>query len=67
METAKAFARNTGKTPIVINKEIPGFVVNRINAAVTHEALSLLEKGIASVEDIDLAAICESHELPERR
>ena len=56
VETAKAFARNTGKTPIVINKEIPGFVVNRINAAVTHEALSLLEKGIASVEDIDLAA-----------
>ena len=36
---------------------IPGFVANRINAAVTHEALSLLEKGIATVEDIDTA--CE--------
>ena len=33
------------------------FVANRINAAVVHEALSLLEKGIASVEDIDTA--CE--------
>ncbi len=56
VEIAKEFARNTGKTPIVIQKEIAGFVVNRINAAVTHEALSLLEKGVASVEDIDLAA-----------
>ena len=42
VEIAKEFARNTGKTPIVIQKEIAGFVVNRINAAVTHEALSLL-------------------------
>ena len=56
VRTAAAFARATGKTPIIIQKEIPGFVVNRINAAVTHEALSLLEKGVASVEDIDLAA-----------
>lgn len=57
IEIAKAFAVNTGKSPIVIQKEIPGFVANRINAAVTHEALSLLEKGIATVEDIDTA--CE--------
>lgn len=55
--TAKAFAQSTGKSPIVLNKEIAGFVANRINAAVTHEACSLLEKGIASVEDIDTA--CE--------
>ena len=54
---AKKFAVNTGKTPIQINKEIAGFVANRINAAVTYEALSLLQKGIASVEDIDTA--CE--------
>lgn len=57
IETARAFAVNTGKAPIVINREIAGFVANRINAAVTHEACSLLEKGIASVEDIDTA--CE--------
>ncbi|NBL00968.1 MAG: 3-hydroxyacyl-CoA dehydrogenase family protein, partial [Erysipelotrichia bacterium] len=50
-------AKNTGKSPILINKEIAGFVANRINAAVVHEALSLLEKGVASVEDIDTA--CE--------
>ncbi|WMJ83267.1 3-hydroxyacyl-CoA dehydrogenase family protein [Oscillospiraceae bacterium LTW-04] len=57
IQTACAFARNTGKKPIIINKEIPGFVANRINAAVTREACLLLEKGIASVEDIDTA--CE--------
>lgn len=57
IEVAKAFAETTGKTAIVINKEIAGFVVNRINAAVAHEALSLLEKGVASVADIDIA--CE--------
>ena len=53
---AKDFCLSTGKTPIVINKEIAGFVVNRINAAVAHEALSLLANGVASVEDIDTAA-----------
>lgn len=57
IQAAYAFARNTGKQPIVINKEIPGFVANRINAAVTREACLLLEKGIATVEDIDTA--CE--------
>ena len=57
IEIARGFAVNTGKAPITINKEIAGFVANRINAAVTREACLLLEKGIASVEDIDTA--CE--------
>lgn len=57
VEIARTFAVNTGKSPIILNKEIAGFVANRINAAVVHEALSLLEKGVASVEDIDTA--CE--------
>lgn len=57
IEVARAFAESTGKSPIVIQKEIAGFVANRINAAVTREACLLLEKGIASVEDIDTA--CE--------
>lgn len=57
VSTAKAFAESTGKIPIIINKETPGFIVNRINAAVANEACSLLEQGVASVEDIDKA--CE--------
>lgn len=57
IELAKQFVLDTGKSPIVLKKEIPGFVANRINAAVVHEALSLLEQGVASAEDIDTA--CE--------
>lgn len=57
MQAAYGFAVNTGKSPIIINKEIAGFVANRINAAVTREACLLLEKGIASIQDIDTA--CE--------
>ena len=57
-QLAKAFALRTGKTPIILRKEVPGFVANRINAAVTYEALDLLQKGVASVEDIDTA--CEN-------
>lgn len=48
-------ARRIGKTPIVLNKEISGFVANRILGALTDEAVSLYEQGIASYEDIDLA------------
>ena len=57
VEKTRDFVNSISKKPIIINKEIPGFVVNRINAAVANEACSLLEKGIASVEDIDTA--CE--------
>ena len=57
IQTAREFAIRTGKAPIIIQKEIAGFVANRINAAVTREACNLLEKGIATVEDIDTA--CE--------
>lgn len=58
VKTAMAFVERTGKTPIHIKKEIAGFVANRINAAVNREACILLAKGIAGVEEIDLA--CEN-------
>jgi 3-hydroxybutyryl-CoA dehydrogenase len=44
-----------GKTPVVLNREIPGFVANRILGAVRDEAIYLLENGVASVTDIDTA------------
>ena len=44
-----------GKTPVVLNREIPGFVANRILGAVRDEAIHLLENGVASVTDIDTA------------
>ena len=43
------------KAPVRINREIPGFLVNRIQMAMAREVLDLYEKGIASAEDIDEA------------
>jgi 3-hydroxybutyryl-CoA dehydrogenase len=43
------------KTPVLIKKEIYGFVVNRVFSAITKEACYLLDQDVASIEDIDLA------------
>lgn len=51
LELAKAL----GKTPVVVEKEIFGFIVNRILMAIVGEALHLYEDGYASIEDIDTA------------
>jgi 3-hydroxybutyryl-CoA dehydrogenase len=44
-----------GKKPILILKPLQGFVGNRLQIALFREALNLLEKGVATVEDIDTA------------
>jgi 3-hydroxybutyryl-CoA dehydrogenase len=53
--TTVELTRRIGKAPVVLDKEIPGFVANRILNAVRDEAISLYENGIASFEDIDTA------------
>ncbi len=55
VDTTVQFAKTLSKTPIVLNKEISGFIANRILGALMDEAVSLYEKGIASLEDIDTA------------
>ena len=57
VETTAELARRIGKEPVTLNKELPGFLVNRILRAITNEAYFLLENGVASFEDIDKA--CE--------
>lgn len=52
---AVAFVEALGKQPVVLDKEIPGFVANRILNAVRDEAIRLLEGGFAGVEAIDTA------------
>jgi L-gulonate 3-dehydrogenase len=47
--------REIGQSPIVIKKEINGFIVNRLQYALVMEAWRLVEDGVASPEDIDLA------------
>ena len=55
VETIFEFSKAIGKTPVLVKKEIYGFIVNRIFSAVTKEACYLLDQGVASIEDIDLA------------
>ena len=55
VETVTALARRLGKDPVVMHKEVPGFVANRILGAARDEAVFLLEQGVASVQDIDTA------------
>lgn len=43
------------KTPVIVERDIPGFIVNRIQTAMAYEAESLVNRGIASAEDIDRA------------
>lgn len=45
-----------GKKPIVIRKFLPGFIANRLQSALTQEALFLLDNGYATAEEIDAAA-----------
>jgi 3-hydroxybutyryl-CoA dehydrogenase len=44
-----------GKIPVRLTREVPGFLVNRMQAALMREALSLVDQGIASARDVDLA------------
>ncbi len=52
---AKDFLLKLGKMPVVC-KEVPGFLINRLQMALSNEATSLLEQGVATAEDIDNAA-----------
>ena len=55
VETAMEFVRTIDRTPVLLLKEIWGFIVNRILFAASEEAMRLLEGGYASAEDIDVA------------
>ncbi|AII11053.1 3-hydroxyacyl-CoA dehydrogenase family protein [Rhodococcus opacus] len=56
MKSAVDFVERIGKTPIALDKEIFGFVANRLLNAVRDEAIRLYEDGYASVQAIDTAA-----------
>lgn len=55
VEVTMNLAHALGKTPVYLMKEIEGFIVTRVLGALMHEAISLVEKGIASPQDIDIA------------
>ena len=54
--TARAgadFVKKIGKEAIMVNRDVPGFAINRINFPSTIEAMNLVEQGVVSVEDVD--------------
>ncbi|MGW7350144.1 3-hydroxyacyl-CoA dehydrogenase family protein [Streptomyces sp. NPDC054784] len=55
LAAAREFAESTGKTCIVVNRDVAGFVTTRLIAALVVEAAKLAESGVASAEDIDIA------------
>jgi 3-hydroxybutyryl-CoA dehydrogenase len=55
-ETARighAFVKKIEKEPIMVNRDVPGFAINRINFPSTIEAMNLVEQGVVSIEDVD--------------
>ncbi|WP_053648644.1 MULTISPECIES: 3-hydroxyacyl-CoA dehydrogenase family protein [unclassified Streptomyces] len=55
LATAREFAESVGKTCIVVNRDVAGFVTTRLIAALVVEAAKLQESGVATAEDIDTA------------
>ncbi|MFJ4869546.1 3-hydroxyacyl-CoA dehydrogenase family protein [Streptomyces sp. NPDC088757] len=55
LAAARAFAESVGKTCIVVNRDVAGFVTTRLIAALVVEAAKLQESGVATAEDIDIA------------
>lgn len=55
LASAREFAESVGKTCIVVNRDVAGFVTTRLISALVVEAAKLYESGVATAEDIDTA------------
>ncbi|MFF4031155.1 3-hydroxyacyl-CoA dehydrogenase NAD-binding domain-containing protein [Streptomyces sviceus] len=53
VQAALDFYASVGRTPVVERKEIPGFVGNRLQKALSREAVYLVEQGVVTPEDLD--------------
>ncbi|MBI4799462.1 MAG: 3-hydroxyacyl-CoA dehydrogenase family protein [Desulfarculus sp.] len=54
LQRGVGFIRSLGKTPVRVNKDLPGFVMNRIFGAAFREAADLVAAGVVTPEDADL-------------
>lgn len=55
VERTRALMEGLGKTPVVVRKEVAGYLGNRIQSAVLQAARDIVESGIATVEEVDIA------------
>ena len=54
VEKARAFLAAAGQAPIVMKRELDGFIMNRMQGALLEEAFRLVADGYATVEDVDI-------------
>ena len=55
IERARGFYRSVGRAPVVVHRDVPGYIGNRLSAALWREAVELVRSGVASVEEVDSA------------
>jgi 3-hydroxyacyl-CoA dehydrogenase len=55
LSAAYDFMKRLGKIPVLLKREVPGYIINRLQAALLREAIDLVDKDVASVEDVDKA------------
>ncbi|MGZ3570267.1 MAG: 3-hydroxyacyl-CoA dehydrogenase family protein [Thermodesulfobacteriota bacterium] len=55
VQFVKGFFEGLGKIPVLLKKEAPGHIANRLAAALWRESIEIVTRGIASVEDVDKA------------
>ncbi len=57
VDSARAFARELGKQVVMCNKDVPGFIVNRVLGPLINEACWVVGRGQATIEGVDSAAV----------
>jgi carnitine 3-dehydrogenase len=55
LDRASEIYLRVGKEPVLVNRDVPGYIANRMSAALWREAIELVRSGVASVEDVDKA------------
>jgi 3-hydroxyacyl-CoA dehydrogenase len=53
VEATMAFLRSVGQSPVLMRRFVPGFLINRMQAALIREAVDLVASGVAGVEAVD--------------
>ncbi|SMC82599.1 3-hydroxyacyl-CoA dehydrogenase family protein [Papillibacter cinnamivorans] len=57
LETACELYKAIGKEPVILKKEILGFIANRLQAALYREVIEIVNRGVCTVEDVDKACL----------
>jgi 3-hydroxybutyryl-CoA dehydrogenase len=57
LETLAGWMRELGKAPVIVRRDTPGFIANRLQYALLREAYALVDSGVCSFEDVDRAVV----------